>query len=87
MIHQASVLFKLKLGTCRRRHERGYCYHALWRNIPRSEGEHTHLRAADLMLKLLLQVKGAQEHGAAACLIYSDPRDDGTVTVDNGYAP
>ena len=39
------------------------------------------------MLKLLLQVKGAQEHGAAACLIYSDPRDDGTVTVDNGYAP
>lgn len=34
-----------------------------------------------------LKVKGAQEHGAAACLIYSDPRDDGTVTVENGYAP
>ncbi|KAI0722810.1 Zn-dependent exopeptidase [Earliella scabrosa] len=34
-----------------------------------------------------LKVKGAQEHGAVACLIYSDPRDDGTVTADNGYAP
>ncbi|KAL7282530.1 hypothetical protein ACG7TL_004001 [Trametes sanguinea] len=34
-----------------------------------------------------LKVKGAQEHGAVACLIYSDPRDDGTVTSDNGYAP
>nr|VWO99261.1 Trehalose synthase/amylase TreS (EC (EC (Maltose alpha-D-glucosyltransferase) (MTase) [Ganoderma boninense] len=34
-----------------------------------------------------LKVKGAQERGAAACLIYSDPRDDGTVTVENGYAP
>ncbi len=32
------------------------------------------------------QVKGAQEHGAVACLIYSDPRDDGTVTAENGYA-
>ncbi|KAH9843828.1 Zn-dependent exopeptidase [Rhodofomes roseus] len=32
-----------------------------------------------------LKVKGAQERGAAACLIYSDPRDDGTVTVENGY--
>ncbi|KAH9899708.1 Zn-dependent exopeptidase [Cubamyces lactineus] len=34
-----------------------------------------------------LKVKGAQEHGAVACLIYSDPRDDGTVTIENGYAP
>ncbi|RDX53924.1 Zn-dependent exopeptidase [Lentinus brumalis] len=34
-----------------------------------------------------LKVKGAQDRGAAACLIYSDPRDDGTVTVENGYAP
>ena len=33
------------------------------------------------------QVKGAQELGAAGILIYSDPRDDGTVTVDNGYKP
>ncbi len=33
------------------------------------------------------QVKGAQERGAVATLIYSDPRDDGTVTVENGYAP
>ncbi|KZT74407.1 Zn-dependent exopeptidase [Daedalea quercina L-15889] len=32
-----------------------------------------------------LKVKGAQERGAVACLIYSDPRDDGTVTVENGY--
>ncbi|KAI0774433.1 Zn-dependent exopeptidase [Fomes fomentarius] len=34
-----------------------------------------------------LKVKGAQERGAVATLIYSDPRDDGTVTVENGYAP
>ncbi|PCH41196.1 Zn-dependent exopeptidase [Wolfiporia cocos MD-104 SS10] len=34
-----------------------------------------------------LKVKGAQEHGAVACLIYSDPRDDGTVTEENGYEP
>jgi len=34
-----------------------------------------------------LKVKGAQELGAAACLIYSDPRDDGTVTEENGYEP
>ncbi|KAH9965773.1 hypothetical protein BC827DRAFT_1368902 [Russula dissimulans] len=32
------------------------------------------------------QVKGAQELGAAGVLIYSDPRDDGTVTEKNGYA-
>ncbi|KAI0335634.1 Zn-dependent exopeptidase [Cubamyces sp. BRFM 1775] len=34
-----------------------------------------------------LKVKGAQERGAVACLIYSDLRDDGTVTPENGYAP
>ncbi|EPQ59132.1 Zn-dependent exopeptidase [Gloeophyllum trabeum ATCC 11539] len=34
-----------------------------------------------------LKVKGAEELGAAGVLIYSDPRDDGTVTVENGYAP
>ncbi|KAG6335106.1 hypothetical protein ID866_3975 [Astraeus odoratus] len=34
-----------------------------------------------------LKVKRAQELGAAAVLIYSDPRDDGTVTSQNGYAP
>ncbi|EAU84674.2 vacuolar protein sorting-associated protein 70 [Coprinopsis cinerea okayama7 len=33
------------------------------------------------------QIKGAQELGAAGVLIYSDPRDDGVVTVDNGYSP
>ena len=33
------------------------------------------------------QVKGAEERGAAGILIYSDPRDDGHVTVTNGYAP
>ncbi|KAF9491377.1 Zn-dependent exopeptidase [Pleurotus eryngii] len=32
-----------------------------------------------------LKVKGAQELGAAGVLIYSDPRDDGTVTEENGY--
>ncbi|EMD40935.1 hypothetical protein CERSUDRAFT_71180 [Gelatoporia subvermispora B] len=34
-----------------------------------------------------LKVKGAQERGAVGVLIYSDPRDDGTVTVENGYIP
>jgi N-acetylated-alpha-linked acidic dipeptidase len=34
-----------------------------------------------------LKVKGAEELGAAGVLIYSDPRDDGTVTEINGYAP
>ncbi|KAF5364284.1 hypothetical protein D9756_000759 [Leucocoprinus leucothites] len=33
-----------------------------------------------------LKIKGAQELGAAGVLIYSDPRDDGFVTVANGYA-
>ncbi|TFY72164.1 hypothetical protein EVG20_g838 [Dentipellis fragilis] len=32
-----------------------------------------------------LKVKGAQELGAAGILIYSDPRDDGSVTTANGY--
>ncbi|TFK43668.1 hypothetical protein BDQ12DRAFT_675361 [Crucibulum laeve] len=34
-----------------------------------------------------LKIKGAQELGAAGVLIYSDPRDDGFVTVSNGYTP
>ncbi|EJD00920.1 Zn-dependent exopeptidase [Fomitiporia mediterranea MF3/22] len=34
-----------------------------------------------------LKVKGAQERGAAGVIIYSDPRDDGAVTVENGYKP
>ncbi|KAH6915037.1 vacuolar protein sorting-associated protein 70 [Coprinopsis sp. MPI-PUGE-AT-0042] len=34
-----------------------------------------------------LKIKGAQELGAAGVLIYSDPRDDGYVTEDNGYLP
>ena len=34
-----------------------------------------------------LKIKGAQELGAAGILIYSDPRDDGFVTEDNGYLP
>ncbi|KZT29237.1 Zn-dependent exopeptidase [Neolentinus lepideus HHB14362 ss-1] len=34
-----------------------------------------------------LKVKGAEELGAAGVLIYSDPRDDGTVTEENGYKP
>lgn len=30
-------------------------------------------------------MEGAQLVGAAGVLIYSDPRDDGSVTVENGY--
>jgi N-acetylated-alpha-linked acidic dipeptidase len=32
-----------------------------------------------------LKVKGGQELGAVGVLVYSDPRDDGTVTNENGY--
>ena len=32
-----------------------------------------------------IQVKGAQELGAAGVLVYSDLRDDGSVTAENGY--
>lgn len=32
-----------------------------------------------------LKIKAAQEVGAAGVLIYSDTRDDGAVTVENGY--
>lgn len=35
----------------------------------------------------MLQVKGAEERGAAAVLIYTDLRDDGIVTFENGYEP
>ncbi|KAJ3508656.1 hypothetical protein NLJ89_g5632 [Agrocybe chaxingu] len=34
-----------------------------------------------------LKIKGGQDLGAAGVLIYSDPIDDGTVTVENGYLP
>ncbi|KAG9218840.1 hypothetical protein CCMSSC00406_0001046 [Pleurotus cornucopiae] len=34
-----------------------------------------------------LKILGAQELGAAGVLIYSDPRDDGDVSVEKGYAP
>ncbi|KAL0576423.1 Vacuolar protein sorting-associated protein 70 [Marasmius crinis-equi] len=34
-----------------------------------------------------LKIKGAEELGAAGVLIFSDPKDDGTVTVENGYKP
>lgn len=33
------------------------------------------------------QIQRAEELGAAAILIYSDPRDDGFVTVENNYVP
>ncbi|PWN53362.1 Zn-dependent exopeptidase [Violaceomyces palustris] len=34
-----------------------------------------------------LKVRAAQEAGAIACLIYSDPVEDGSVTIANGYEP
>ncbi|KAJ3576240.1 hypothetical protein NP233_g572 [Leucocoprinus birnbaumii] len=33
-----------------------------------------------------LKVQGAQENGVVGVLIYSDPRDDGFIVVENGYA-
>ncbi|KAJ6538560.1 Zn-dependent exopeptidase [Mycena vulgaris] len=34
-----------------------------------------------------LKIKGAEDLGAVGVLIYSDPRDDGHITVENGYEP
>ncbi|PPQ63412.1 hypothetical protein CVT24_004922 [Panaeolus cyanescens] len=34
-----------------------------------------------------LKVKGAEDLGAVGVLLYSDPRDDGYVTTENGYLP
>ncbi|GJE84351.1 Zn-dependent exopeptidase [Phanerochaete sordida] len=34
-----------------------------------------------------IKVEGAQRLGAVGVLIYDDPRDDGSVTVENGYEP
>ncbi|KAI9000835.1 Zn-dependent exopeptidase [Trametes punicea] len=34
-----------------------------------------------------LKIKRAEELGAVGAIIYTDPRDDGAVTVANGYAP
>lgn len=34
-----------------------------------------------------MKIYGAQQLGAAGVLIYSDPRDDGYVTEENGYLP
>jgi len=33
-----------------------------------------------------LKVKNAQDQGMIACIIYTDPAQDGNVTVENGYA-
>ncbi|EIM89795.1 Zn-dependent exopeptidase [Stereum hirsutum FP-91666 SS1] len=32
-----------------------------------------------------MKIKRAEELGAVGCLIYTDPRDDGSVSVENGY--
>ena len=32
-----------------------------------------------------LKVKNAQDHGAIAAVLYSDPGDDGNMTVANGF--
>ncbi|GJE84359.1 Zn-dependent exopeptidase [Phanerochaete sordida] len=34
-----------------------------------------------------IKVQGAEMFGAAGVLMYDDPRDDGSVTVENGYEP
>lgn len=58
----------------------------IWWNLPWLEGLCFLIRVTrPAILNSLLQVKGGQELGAVGVLIYSDPRDDGTVTVENGY--
>ena len=32
-----------------------------------------------------LKVKNAQDHGMIGAILFTDPADDGNVTVDNGY--
>ncbi|KAJ7778391.1 hypothetical protein B0H16DRAFT_1711897 [Mycena metata] len=34
-----------------------------------------------------LKIKGAEDLGASGVLMYSDPRDDGYITVENGFEP
>ncbi|KAI6034495.1 hypothetical protein PISMIDRAFT_672633 [Pisolithus microcarpus 441] len=34
-----------------------------------------------------LKIQGAEQHGVAGVIMYNDPRDDGSVTVENGYLP
>ncbi|KAF7317867.1 Zn-dependent exopeptidase [Mycena kentingensis (nom. inval.)] len=34
-----------------------------------------------------LKIKGAEDLGAVGLLMYSDPRDDGYITTENGFAP
>lgn len=34
-----------------------------------------------------LKVKNAQDYGAIAAVIFSDPGDDGNITAANGYEP
>jgi N-acetylated-alpha-linked acidic dipeptidase len=36
---------------------------------------------------IITQIKAAEELGAVGLVMYSDPRDDGVVTMSNGYAP
>ena len=59
-----------------------YC--SLRRHLSRFEGELTSLYI--ISAYLIHQIEGAELVGAAGVLIYSDPRDDGFVTVENGYA-
>jgi hypothetical protein len=33
-----------------------------------------------------LKVKNAQDQGMIACIIYTDPAQDGNITAENGYA-
>ena len=41
----------------------------------------------DLIWSFWFKIEAAQILGAVGVLIYLDPRDYGTVTEDNGYAP
>lgn len=34
-----------------------------------------------------LKIQEAEKHGAAGVIMYNDPRDDGSVTIENGYLP
>jgi hypothetical protein len=70
----------------RRQLGRKNCDRPFWWTIPWSEGQREYFIYLWHVCSKL-QVKGAQELGAVGVLIYVDPRDDGYVTVENGYAP
>ncbi len=74
-----------RISRCRHQLHWKDCHNPLWRYFPRFEGTSTFQPSSSELTPQ--QILGAQELGAAGVLVYSDPRDDGDVAVEKGYAP